>query len=93
MPAMIRLCLERSVPVDRVVAEAERLAASGFAEIVLAGVHLGGYGHDLDPATGFDRKADVVLSGGKVEKIGKTSKPTGKVIDASERAHAERHHG
>ncbi len=40
----------RSVPPRRVLAELERLAALGFREAVLTGIHLGGYGRDLDPA-------------------------------------------
>ncbi|MBI1372928.1 MAG: amidohydrolase family protein [Phycisphaera sp.] len=40
-------------------------------------------GRVIDPASGLDEKTDVVLSRGKVEKIGKVSKPSGKVIDAS----------
>ena len=39
----------RSVPVGRVVAEAERVASAGFKEIALTGVHLGSYGRDLTP--------------------------------------------
>ena len=38
----------RSVPPRRVLAELERLAALGFQEVVLTGIHLGGYGKDLD---------------------------------------------
>jgi threonylcarbamoyladenosine tRNA methylthiotransferase MtaB len=37
----------RSVPVETVLAECERIAAAGFKEIVLTGVHLGSYGRDL----------------------------------------------
>jgi threonylcarbamoyladenosine tRNA methylthiotransferase MtaB len=37
----------RSRPVDEVRAEVERLAAAGYQEVVLAGVHLGAYGRDL----------------------------------------------
>jgi threonylcarbamoyladenosine tRNA methylthiotransferase MtaB len=37
---------ERSRPLDEVVAEVERIHASGIQEVVLAGVHLGGYGSD-----------------------------------------------
>lgn len=37
----------RSVPPRRVLAELERLAALGFQEAVLTGIHLGGYGRDL----------------------------------------------
>jgi threonylcarbamoyladenosine tRNA methylthiotransferase MtaB len=38
---------ERSRPVDDVVAEIAELVALGHQEIVLTGVHLGGYGHEL----------------------------------------------
>ena len=40
----------RSLPVDRVLREVERVAAAGFREIALTGVHLGSYGRDLTPA-------------------------------------------
>jgi threonylcarbamoyladenosine tRNA methylthiotransferase MtaB len=39
----------RSLPPRAVLAEVEALVAAGFQEIVLTGVHLGGYGHDLVP--------------------------------------------
>ena len=39
----------RSLPVDRVLREVERVAAAGFKEIALTGVHLGSYGRDLAP--------------------------------------------
>jgi threonylcarbamoyladenosine tRNA methylthiotransferase MtaB len=40
----------RSVPIDRVVSEARRVAEAGFKEIALTGVHLGSYGRDLTPS-------------------------------------------
>jgi threonylcarbamoyladenosine tRNA methylthiotransferase MtaB len=40
----------RSVGAREVLDEIERLAARGFREVVLTGVHLGGYGADLEPA-------------------------------------------
>jgi threonylcarbamoyladenosine tRNA methylthiotransferase MtaB len=40
----------RSVPVDHVLHEIDRVAAAGFKEIALTGVHLGSYGRDLTPA-------------------------------------------
>jgi threonylcarbamoyladenosine tRNA methylthiotransferase MtaB len=39
----------RSVPVDHVLGEVARVAAAGFKEIALTGVHLGSYGRDLTP--------------------------------------------
>jgi len=41
----------RSVPVRLVLDEVSRVAAAGFKEIALTGVHLGSYGRDLSPAT------------------------------------------
>ncbi len=43
----------RSVEPRRVLDEIELLAARGFREVVLTGVHLGGYGADLGPACDF----------------------------------------
>ncbi|MFO7765000.1 MAG: tRNA (N(6)-L-threonylcarbamoyladenosine(37)-C(2))-methylthiotransferase MtaB [Pelovirga sp.] len=37
----------RSVPIEQVVAQVERLEMSGYREIVLTGIHIGGYGQDL----------------------------------------------
>jgi len=39
----------RSVPPRVVLEQLDRLAAQGFQEVVLTGIHLGGYGEDLDP--------------------------------------------
>jgi threonylcarbamoyladenosine tRNA methylthiotransferase MtaB len=45
----------RSLPAEGLVREVERIAASGFKEIVLTGVHLGSYGRDLRPASSLGR--------------------------------------
>ncbi|MFL6279610.1 MAG: MiaB/RimO family radical SAM methylthiotransferase [Vicinamibacterales bacterium] len=42
-----------SVSLDRVVHEVERVAAAGFKEIILTGVHLGSYGRDLPAPVGL----------------------------------------
>ncbi|MBI1994028.1 MAG: tRNA (N(6)-L-threonylcarbamoyladenosine(37)-C(2))-methylthiotransferase MtaB [Deltaproteobacteria bacterium] len=41
--------LSRSVPPEQVLAQIRSLAERGFMEIVLTGIHLGGYGQDLRP--------------------------------------------
>jgi threonylcarbamoyladenosine tRNA methylthiotransferase MtaB len=41
----------RSIPLGNVLQGIEDLAQSGFHEVVLTGIHLGAYGHDLAPAT------------------------------------------
>ena len=43
----------RSVPPNAVVSEIQRLATAGFLEIVLSGINLGTYGHDLSPRVEF----------------------------------------
>jgi threonylcarbamoyladenosine tRNA methylthiotransferase MtaB len=43
----------RSLPAHAVVSEIQRLADSGFREIVLSGINLGTYGHDLSPRVEF----------------------------------------
>src|SRR5438876_926524 len=39
----------RSVPIDSLIGEVERVTAAGFKEIALTGTHLGSYGRDLTP--------------------------------------------
>ena len=41
----------RSVPIDHVLAEVGRVAAAGYKEIALTGVHLGSYGRDAVPGS------------------------------------------
>ncbi|MFO7812604.1 MAG: tRNA (N(6)-L-threonylcarbamoyladenosine(37)-C(2))-methylthiotransferase MtaB [Pelovirga sp.] len=41
----------RSVAVKQVVAQIERLGAAGFCEVVLTGIHIGGYGQDFADGT------------------------------------------
>jgi len=41
----------RSVPLDEVLREIDRVVAAGYREIALTGVHLGSYGRDLTPRT------------------------------------------
>ncbi|MBI4488173.1 MAG: tRNA (N(6)-L-threonylcarbamoyladenosine(37)-C(2))-methylthiotransferase MtaB [Deltaproteobacteria bacterium] len=43
--------LSRSVPPAEVLSQVCSLAGKGFVEIVLTGIHLGGYGRDLKPKT------------------------------------------
>jgi threonylcarbamoyladenosine tRNA methylthiotransferase MtaB len=43
----------RSLPLQTVLSEIQRLAGSGFREIVLSGINLGTYGRDLTPRVEF----------------------------------------
>lgn len=52
----------RSRRLADVRAEAARLAAAGFQEIVLTGIHLGAYGRDFDGAVALEDAAAAVLA-------------------------------
>jgi threonylcarbamoyladenosine tRNA methylthiotransferase MtaB len=41
----------RSAPIAALVREVERVAAAGFKEVIITGVHLGSYGRDLSPSS------------------------------------------
>ena len=51
----------RSLYPDRVITHAHALAAKGFAEIVLTGIHLGWYGRDLKPAIALEDLLERLL--------------------------------
>jgi threonylcarbamoyladenosine tRNA methylthiotransferase MtaB len=51
----------RSVPPDEVLKQIRLLAEKGFVEVVLTGIHLGGYGHDLMPRTDLTSLLDRIV--------------------------------
>ncbi len=51
-----------SRPPADAVSEARRLVNAGFSEIVLTGIHLGSYGHDLSTAVGLPDIVAAVLA-------------------------------
>jgi len=51
----------RSMPPEDVVTTVNRAVAAGYREVILAGIHLGGYGDDLGPATTFSGLLTRVL--------------------------------
>jgi threonylcarbamoyladenosine tRNA methylthiotransferase MtaB len=59
----------RSLPADTVIAEIQRLARSGFREIVLSGINLGTYGQDLSPRVEFLDLLRRVLDETDVERL------------------------
>ncbi len=50
----------RSKPIETVLREIETLTHSGHPEIVLCGIHLGLYGHDLTPRTSLGRLIEAI---------------------------------
>jgi threonylcarbamoyladenosine tRNA methylthiotransferase MtaB len=59
----------RSVAPRRVLAELGRLAARGFREVVLTGIHLGGYGKDLTPALGLADLIEMIAEAAPVPRV------------------------
>ncbi len=55
----------RSRPIGEVLAEVRELAANGFKEIILVGIHIASYGIDLDDIT----LADLIIAVDKIEGI------------------------
>ena len=51
----------RSCPLEEVVREIAALAANGYQEAVLTGVHLGAYGHDWHDRAGLSKLVRAVL--------------------------------
>jgi threonylcarbamoyladenosine tRNA methylthiotransferase MtaB len=58
---------ERSRPIDEVVDEVRRAQQSGIHEVVLAGVHLGGYGSDI--ASDLKALVEAVLDQTSIARI------------------------
>jgi threonylcarbamoyladenosine tRNA methylthiotransferase MtaB len=59
----------RSLPVATVISEIQRLADSGFREIVLSGINLGTYGRDLSPRMEFLGLLRRILDETNVQRI------------------------
>jgi len=59
----------RSVEPRRVLAELHRLAERGFREVVLTGVHLGGYGKDLSPGLNLADLVEMIAETSPVRRV------------------------
>jgi len=59
----------RSRSLAEVVSEVQELHASGFQEVVLTGVHLGSYGHDLGDADGLVKLVRAILRETDVPRV------------------------
>jgi threonylcarbamoyladenosine tRNA methylthiotransferase MtaB len=59
----------RSVPPRQVLEQLQLLAERGFQEVVLTGVHLGGYGADLDPVMGLVDLIEMILERPPVPRL------------------------
>ncbi|MBI1998136.1 MAG: tRNA (N(6)-L-threonylcarbamoyladenosine(37)-C(2))-methylthiotransferase MtaB [Deltaproteobacteria bacterium] len=61
--------LSRSVAPGEVMEQVRRLADAGYLEIVLTGIHLGGYGQDLTPKMDLTSLAQKIAASGLVPRL------------------------
>ncbi|MEK6713326.1 MAG: tRNA (N(6)-L-threonylcarbamoyladenosine(37)-C(2))-methylthiotransferase MtaB [Nitrospirota bacterium] len=61
--------ISRSLNPDDVIAQIKSLCSNGYKEVVLSGVHLGGYGRDLLPRLSLSDVIRMILSGTDIRRI------------------------
>ena len=61
--------LSRSVMPGEVLEQVRRLAGAGYKELVLTGIHLGGYGHDLNPKIDLAELVERIADSGLVARL------------------------
>ena len=61
--------LSRSVTPGAVMEQVKQLADSGYKEIVLTGIHLGGYGHDLSPKIDLTALVEMIAASGLMARL------------------------
>jgi len=59
----------RSMPLERVIAEANALVEAGYREIVLSGINLGRWGRDFQPQQRFEQLLRALLEHTGIEKV------------------------
>jgi threonylcarbamoyladenosine tRNA methylthiotransferase MtaB len=59
----------RSVEPRRIFDAIDRLAAEGFREVIMTGVHLGGYGRDLDPPVNLEGLLEMVAERSPIGRV------------------------
>ena len=61
--------LSRSVQPREVLEQVRQLAEAGYREIVLTGIHLGGYGHDLFPKIDLTALVEMIADSGLIARL------------------------
>lgn len=59
----------RSVPPDLVLAQVQQLVTAGYPEIVLTGIHIGGYGLDLERPTNLTSLVKLLLASSPLHRL------------------------
>jgi threonylcarbamoyladenosine tRNA methylthiotransferase MtaB len=74
----------RSVPLDGILSEVDRIARAGFKEIALTGVHLGSYGRELQPASSLIELLRALEEWHGLKTVPYTNAPRGRSLDRSD---------
>jgi threonylcarbamoyladenosine tRNA methylthiotransferase MtaB len=61
--------LSRSVQPREVLEQVRQLSDAGYKEIVLTGIHLGGYGQDLNPKLDLTTLVEMIAAGGLIARL------------------------
>ncbi len=61
--------LSRSVAPRQVMEQVRQLADAGYKEIVLTGIHLGGYGQDLKPKIDLTALIEMIAASGAIARL------------------------
>ncbi|HEX5605966.1 MAG TPA: tRNA (N(6)-L-threonylcarbamoyladenosine(37)-C(2))-methylthiotransferase MtaB [Candidatus Binatia bacterium] len=61
--------LSRSVAPREVMEQVKQLAGAGYKEIVLTGIHLGGYGQDLRPKIDLTELVEMIAASGLISRL------------------------
>ncbi len=61
--------LSRSVDPRRVIEAIDGMHERGFREVILTGVHLGGYGKDLDPAIALEELLEMIAERSPIGRV------------------------
>ncbi|WP_319408997.1 tRNA (N(6)-L-threonylcarbamoyladenosine(37)-C(2))-methylthiotransferase MtaB [uncultured Desulfosarcina sp.] len=59
----------RSLPMDPALRQIEQLGRLGYREVVLTGIHIGCYGHDLTPAIGLYDLLCRIRDAGAIDRV------------------------
>lgn len=71
----------RSMPVYDVIAHINKLIADGFKEVVLTGIHVGKYGHDLVPGGNLAALLKTILAQTEIARLRVSSIESGEITD------------
>jgi threonylcarbamoyladenosine tRNA methylthiotransferase MtaB len=79
--------LSRSVQPREVLEQVRQLAEAGYKEIVLTGIHLGGYGRDLTPKIDLTALVEMIADSGLIARLRLSSLDPREVPDRFLAAH------